>query len=101
MHNMLRFAKCVQFAKGECFSFLLQTKIKYVQPNWNCYHCELWTEAHSGSSGNVIASALVKILNELVKEYPGIITLILWSDSCVPQNKNRNNTIAIKVFLMI
>lgn len=41
-----------------------------------------------GRSGNDIASALIKILEAVFADNPQLTCLILWSDSCVPQNKN-------------
>lgn len=42
---------------------------------------------------------MLKILRKLVMDYPEIKKIILWSDSCVPQNKNRIFATAIKYFL--
>lgn len=62
-------------------------------------YCAIWTEFHSGRSGNDIASALVRILSKLSSDHPEINRITLWSDSCVPQNRNRINSTAIKYFL--
>lgn len=62
-------------------------------------YCALWNEALSGRSGNDIASALIKILECVVEDNPTITKLILWSDSCVPQNKNRITTLGLLKFL--
>lgn len=62
-------------------------------------YCVVWTEAHSGRSGNDIASALIQILERLIEVYPTLKSIILWSDSCVPQNRNKINSTAIKMFL--
>ena len=58
----------------------------------------VWTEVDDGRGGNEIASALIAILNDIVKEYPTLEKLCLWSNSCVPQNKNYMVT-ALKIFL--
>ncbi|XP_059173666.1 uncharacterized protein LOC131954152 [Physella acuta] len=52
-------------------------------------YCCVWTEGQSGRSGNDMASAIIKILESVLEKHPQIKNLILWSDSCVPQNRNR------------
>lgn len=62
----------------------------------------LWHEGLSGRAGNDIASSVVKILHAIVEENaddPKIKHMILWSDSCVPQNRNSHFATAIKIFL--
>jgi len=54
----------------------------------------------SGRSGNDIASSVVKILEEVVKIYPSVCDITLWSDSCIPQNKNSVMTCALISFLI-
>lgn len=61
-------------------------------------YCALWTEAISGRSGNDLASALYKILTHLAIEHE-FTELILWSDSCVPQNRNSFISCAVQNFL--
>lgn len=51
-------------------------------------YCAVWSEAVHGRRGNDIASAVYKILNQVLQEHPEFGEIILWSDSCVPQNKN-------------
>ncbi|CAK1586434.1 unnamed protein product [Parnassius mnemosyne] len=71
-------------------------------------HCNLnksatnamWDETKNGRSGDDLASALVKILKSVVDSLPITVTkLILWSDSCVPQNRNSHMSVAIIKFL--
>lgn len=62
-------------------------------------YCAIWTEAMSGRDGNDIASAFIRILTEVVKDYPNEKDIIVWSDSCVPQNRNQIISFAIMVFL--
>ena len=70
-------------------------------------HCSLtkqsygavWTENMSGRSGNDIASALVAILHKIVQDNPLVTELVLWSDSCVPQNKNSLMSSALILFM--
>jgi len=60
----------------------------------------LWPETMSGRSGNDIASALVCLLERLVNDHPDQLEeVVLWSDSCVPQNRNKIMTSAIMLFL--
>lgn len=61
-------------------------------------YCALWTEAISGRSGNDLASAMYKILTRVEMEHD-ISELILWSDSCVPQNRNSYISCAVMNFL--
>ena len=53
----------------------------------------------SGRSGNDIASALVAILHKIVQDNPLVTELVLWSDSCVPQNKNSLMSSALILFM--
>ena len=59
----------------------------------------IWSEDIAGRGGNEIASALSAILKEVTNEHPNFTQIILWSDSCVPQNRNSIMTFALKYFL--
>jgi len=60
----------------------------------------LWPETLSGRSGNDIASALVCILERLVADHPDDTgEIVLWSDSCVPQNRNKVMSTALMLFM--
>lgn len=59
----------------------------------------LWTECIAGRGANEIASALVIILEKVIENYPHIQKFVLWSDSCVPQNRNSIMSIALMLFL--
>lgn len=61
-------------------------------------YCALWTETLAGRAGNDIASALKRILDVVIDENE-LTTLTLWSDSCVPQNRNSIMSNAILDFL--
>ena len=63
--------------------------------------CAVWHEAKSGRTGNttLLASSVVKLLEEIVKLYPSVTDFTLWSDSCVPQNKNSVMSCALIAFL--
>ena len=62
-------------------------------------YCSVWNEGLSGRGGNDIASALVAILKTIVGEFPELTELVLWADSCVPQNRNSLMSAALIHFL--
>lgn len=62
-------------------------------------YCAIWDEARSGRSGNDIASALMRILKDIVGAFSKIKHMTLWSDACVPQNKNKIMATALLQFL--
>ncbi|CAG9820025.1 unnamed protein product [Phaedon cochleariae] len=66
--------------------------------NNRVYNC-IWHECNGGRTGNDLASALVKILGGIADDNPFLTKIILWSDSCVPQNKNSYMTMALKYYL--
>ncbi|CAG9825728.1 unnamed protein product [Phaedon cochleariae] len=66
--------------------------------NNQVYNC-IWHECNGGRTGNDLASALVKILGGIADDNPFLTKIILWSDSCVPQNKNSYMTMALKYYL--
>ncbi|CAH0546662.1 unnamed protein product [Brassicogethes aeneus] len=62
-------------------------------------YCCIWSEGTHGRQGNDIASGLIKILDRVLVDYPEVKNIILWSDSCVPQNKNSIMSLALMKFL--
>lgn len=58
----------------------------------------LYGQDVSGRSGNDLASALYKILGKVANEHE-FTEIILWSDSCVPQNRNSFISCAVQNFL--
>ncbi|GFO18370.1 envelope glycoprotein d, partial [Plakobranchus ocellatus] len=46
-----------------------------------------------------MASAVIRILQEIIKDNPDLTELTLWSDSCVSQNRNSVMTLALMLFL--
>lgn len=90
--------------KAEVSNFFYKKKFSAYNLTVHCSadkitYCALWHEAISGRSGNHIASALVTLLNRISEANPNVDKLILWSDSCVPQNRNSHMALAIKYFL--
>lgn len=47
----------------------------------------LWDESVTGRGGNEIASCLLKVL--LCPNFPKRKNLVMWSDNCIGQNKNK------------
>ena len=64
-------------------------------------YCAMWNESLMGRAGNDLASALVKILEMVFSENKELKNLVLWSDSCVPQNRNSLISYAIAYFLQM
>lgn len=70
-------------------------------------HCSLnkkaynaiWAETTAGRGGNEICSALLVILKAILADKPDTESFVLWSDSCVPQNRNAMMTFGLKKFM--
>ncbi|GFR75979.1 hypothetical protein ElyMa_003935100 [Elysia marginata] len=62
-------------------------------------YCVIWTECLAGRGGNEIASALLKIFQDVVLNNPTVQNIITWSDSCVSQNRNHFMSTAVMMFL--
>lgn len=62
-------------------------------------YCSIWSEDRSGRAANDIASALISNLNAILKDHPESSEWIIWSDSCVPQNRNSIMSYALQLFL--
>lgn len=62
-------------------------------------YCAMWDESLCGREGTHIANALIKILKRVLADNPWIEHLILWSDSCTPQNRNSIMSAALQCFL--
>lgn len=92
---------------GYCSNFFYKRKLAtfnltatLILPNTpNLTYCAIWNETMNGRSGNEIASGLIKILTRVVADNPKIRRIILWSDSCVPQNRNQIMATALFNFL--
>jgi hypothetical protein len=66
------------------------------------YKAVIWgyvLETPSGRTGNDIAGDLYVILDRIAEDNPTVGEFILWSDSCVPQNRNKVMTTAVKLFI--
>ncbi|RUS71879.1 hypothetical protein EGW08_020353 [Elysia chlorotica] len=62
-------------------------------------YCCMWNETESGRGGNTIASALLKGLESFIESHPEVTKITLWSDSCVPQNRNSIMSYALLSFM--
>lgn len=62
-------------------------------------YCAMWNELLCGREGTHIANALIKVLKLIVEDNTSLEHLTLWSDSCVPQNRNSIMSAAIMNFL--
>jgi hypothetical protein len=91
--------------RADVSNFFYKRKLNSFNLTAHCSHngmtyCALWNEAISGRSGNNIASALVKILYAVTTDFPKLKKIVLWSDSCVPQNRNSIMSVALASFIM-
>ncbi|KAG5873815.1 hypothetical protein JTB14_038081 [Gonioctena quinquepunctata] len=59
----------------------------------------IWHEMICGRSGVHLANALIRILESVVDDNPKSKRIILWSDNCVPQNRNSIMSFAPQHFL--
>lgn len=64
-------------------------------------YCAVWPESVMGRSGNEVASALFQLLKQIVSDHTEAQHVILWSDSCIPQNRNSIMSYALQYFLEI
>lgn len=93
--------------KGFASSFYYKRKINVynmtatiIFPNKEKFtYCCVWDEFNNSRGGNEISSCIYKILNTLMVEHPTIQNIVMWSDSCVAQNKNQMMSTAILKFL--
>lgn len=58
--------------------------------------CVVWT----GRAGNDTASAVYRMLQEVFVLQPQLKRLVIWSDACVPQNRNSIMSTAIMKFMI-
>jgi len=61
--------------------------------------CAVWNEGVAGRGANHIASALVAVLRRILNDHPMTRRMIIWSDSCVPQNRNSIISFALLWFM--
>ncbi|ESO94282.1 hypothetical protein LOTGIDRAFT_161502 [Lottia gigantea] len=83
------------FYKRKLSVFNLTAHCSYNKVAYNA----IWTDNMMGRGANEIASALCVILQKVCEDIPNINHLILWSDACVPQNKNSIMVTALTKFV--
>lgn len=83
----------------------------YYKQKLNCYNLTahsstdntiynaIWHEYICGRAGNHLANVVIKILKAVVKDNLDVTKIILWTDSCVPQNRNSILSFALQHFL--
>lgn len=59
----------------------------------------VWHELICGMRGVHLANAVITVCKRIVEGNPRLEKLILWSDSCVPQNRNSIMSFALQCFL--
>ena len=99
--------KVFSLPSAEVSNFFSRRKLSVYHHTAHCAvdkkaYTALWNEGQNGRSGNDIASSVITVLEAIVKKHasdPRIKNMILWSDSCVPQNQNSLLATAIKKFL--
>ena len=82
--------------KADVSNFFYRRKLNVYHMTAHCSgdkrgYGALWHEGQNGRSGNDIASSVMQLLDVIVEnngDDPRIKHIILWSDSCVPQNRN-------------
>ncbi|XP_055956008.1 uncharacterized protein LOC130012334 [Patella vulgata] len=85
-------------------SFFYRRKLSVYNLTAHCSldkngYCAIWSEGLSGRTGNDIASSLIRILEKVMGRHPDVKDIVLWSDSCVAQNRNSIMCVALKDFL--
>lgn len=90
--------------KANVKKFFYKRKLQVFNMTAHCSvngvtYCCIWHEAITGRGANVLASAISKILNQIIVDVPNIKKMTLWSDACVPQNRNKMMSMALIIFL--
>lgn len=103
---MFRLAKQYSFTKSKRKLFFYKRKLNVYNLTAHASdgatkqgYRAIWNEAMCGRAGNDIASAVIKLLTKICNKYITATDIILWSDSCVPQNRNSIISYALAEFL--
>ena len=82
----------ITLPKAEISSFFYKRKLNSYNTTGHLSNkqgfCCIWMEAMAGRAGDDISSAVIRVVNEIIKDNPEILDLITWSGSCVPENSN-------------
>ena len=95
----------IQLLRSNVSNFFYKRKLSFFKLTVhssidNKVYCCVWSEYTGGRNANCIASASVKVLRQFVLEHPNVTEIILWSDSCVPHNRNSILAFALKGFML-
>ncbi|KAK0042379.1 hypothetical protein Bpfe_028183, partial [Biomphalaria pfeifferi] len=96
--------KVFYLPQGNVSNFFYKRKLNVFHLTGHCSLTKqsygvIWSEILSGRSGNDIASGLIVLLGQMLSDNPKFTEITLWSDSCVPQNKNKVMSTALMLFL--
>ena len=58
-----------------------------VVQNSNEVYCILWSEDQIGHGASQVASAILKMVREILKQVINKVDVIIWMDNCISQNK--------------
>ena len=92
----------VTLPKADVSSFFYKRKLTVYNLTAVCKgkgYCAIWSEVLAGRAGNDIASGFIALLDKIVENNPGHNNIVVWSDSCVPQNRNSYISHAINDFI--
>jgi hypothetical protein len=94
---------CILCPRSNVSNFFYKRKLCVFNMTGHCSRDKMayniiWNEQLGGRGANEIASAVSVILENVVAKYPETKKMILWSDSCIPQNRNSIMCYAIKLF---
>ena len=95
----------ISLPKSNIGAFFYKRKLSAYNLTGHCSlnkkgYCMLWHEGISGRAGNDLASSVTCLLEKIIADHPDVNKLILWFDSCVPQNRNSHMSIALREFLI-
>ena len=94
--------KVVTLPKADISCFFSKRKLTVYNLTAICNkkgYCVMWSEVIAGKAGNDIASGFIAMMEKLVEHYPNYSDIVVWSDSCVPQNINSHTSHAVIDFI--
>ena len=93
----------VTLPKAEISSFFYKRKLTVYNLTAKLYekkgYCAFWSELQAGRAGNDIASGFIAMMEKIVFDNPMSADIVVWSDSCVPQNRNSYISHAVIEFM--
>nr|XP_047133397.1 uncharacterized protein LOC124811571 [Hydra vulgaris] len=93
----------ISLPKSNVGAFFYKRKLSAYNLTGHCSinkkgYCMLWHEGVSGRAGNDLASSVTCLLEKIIADHSDENKLIF--DSCVPQNRNSQMSIALRQFLI-